>query len=403
MRFLPAALLFIGLPIANTRSFTYLCIAIAFICSAGIYKQNKSLPSKGIFYSFITFLTIALASVAWSNAPSVSLSQVKHELIIGLTAFFSLYWLNSAADNRKFFTGSLLISFILTLAIAIFSNNGLNQNTWQFKLTDIHGVGFYSTYIAYLFPLMIIPIFLKPFRFSRPLAIITIVLMLPICIGNDNRMAFITIGSTFIFAAILLTSKYWHSISHSLKSLIIFTAFILGIISIYNGIFSGLPQKNMSASEVATFYSSKEARILIWDYWTDRIKENPTLGIGYGWKTPDDHANSKQKPHNYCQLTQGHAHNIFIDQAVRTGIVGLTAFLFTFIFVIKRFWKYYRTNDKTIKIIGITGLSFMFTVIIKNQTDLFLAGHMYLYYFAIIGFLLGHGDYLLKRLKLESS
>lgn len=401
-RLIPAILLLITLPIAHTRSFTYLCITLSFILSFKIYHNHKMLPPKGILFSFIAFFLIALLSITWSNAPAVSFSQIKHELILGLVAFFGNYWLNRSSDNRNICSLAIIISFILTFAIACISNSGFNFSTWESNLKHVHGVGFYSTFITYLFPLMIIPIFLRPFPYSREAALICIALMLPISIANDNRMTFITIGSTFIFAAFLLTSKYRHKLNKIYKILLIIFTITLGAATIYNGIYSGLPKEDMTISEVAAYYSSKEPRIIIWNHWGKSIKQHPILGIGYGWRTSqkNDKAVIATESQN---LPLKHAHNIFIDQAARTGIIGLAIFALTFFFVIRRFWQFYRANDRATKIIGITGLSFMLTVILKNLTDLFLSGHMYIYYFAIIGFLLGHGDYLLRKLKTEPS
>lgn len=75
-------------------------------------------------------------------------------------------------------------------------------------------------------------------------------------------------------------------------------------------------------------HGTEQFRIEAFRYTVDVVSKNPFTGIGYGKRTF-----SKYYPDTYVQ----HAHNIFLNTAVETGIPGLVIFTTMMVIIVKSF------------------------------------------------------------------
>jgi len=85
-----------------------------------------------------------------------------------------------------------------------------------------------------------------------------------------------------------------------------------------------------------------EERISIWRTYIEVIKDNPITGIGYGMQTYEPKLLDKyhaRVPAKYRMKTFHAPHNVFVDVAVRLGLVGLGLFFYIIFTFIRMGWK----------------------------------------------------------------
>lgn len=94
-------------------------------------------------------------------------------------------------------------------------------------------------------------------------------------------------------------------------------------------------------------FIESEERICVWRIFSEVVKDYPVAGVGFGMLTYNDekfmnHYNQKV-PLEYRQATPHRApHNMLLDTAVRTGVIGLLLFLYLL-------FSYLRMNLQAIK------------------------------------------------------
>lgn len=128
----------------------------------------------------------------------------------------------------------------------------------------------------------------------------------------------------------------------------IITLYLLAII-----IFTAaLPMKNIVSPEGILRKIQRDNRVKIWYTFYEITKDYPYAGIGYGMQTYFDENllkkyNDRTPPKYRQDVPHKAPHNLIVDLAVRTGFIGLIAFLIVIIAFTVTAWKLIRSGKNT--------------------------------------------------------
>ena len=134
---------------------------------------------------------------------------------------------------------------------------------------------------------------------------------------------------------------------------------------------------------------AEDPRLRLWDRTAQLIQERPWTGFGFGRAIV-----AEQLKGLLGNPMLWHAHNLFVDQILQTGSIGLLLFLALLAALCARFARYLRHDDDALAVIGIVGLSLIAGFIAKNMTDDFLFRSNAKEFWALLALLVGFGTRL---------
>jgi len=147
-----------------------------------------------------------------------------------------------------------------------------------------------------------------------------------------------------------------------------------------------------SQSKIAVFAPGKEIvdfivddpRGDLWRFAFARIAEHPWIGAGIGkWAMRDAF-----EAHFHDSLLL-HAHNVFLNRALETGLPGVAAFVVLLASVVIAFSRLANSGDARTAAVGAAGLALVVGVVAKNMTDDFFVRHNALLFWSLTGAALG--------------
>jgi tetratricopeptide (TPR) repeat protein len=165
-------------------------------------------------------------------------------------------------------------------------------------------------------------------------------------------------GALIAVALFLLFSKY---VNKKLK-LIISGILLLGILLVYS-IFvfknSSFVQENNTLQRVASISfddATTKTRLLTWQLSLEGFKEKPILGWGEEnfYRVFNKYFPVEIFEHSASRVWFDRPHNVFLQQLVHGGILGLLSYLAIFFFAFKNLFIHYR-KSKDVKTISIFG------------------------------------------------
>lgn len=372
------------LPVSHTKGAVYLFLLICFVAAVLMSRRIDYYP-RGLLYAWISVAVWALLSLFWSENPHTSWNVFQEEILLGFVAFFSFFIL---AQTRWVFALAVSVSlfFIVILGIWV-SVEGIDKVEVVF-----HGEVSLGSYLAMLYPITLLIWSRRNWPFRRCISIIATAVLFLIQIEHAGRMG--------IIVAVLLINAFWViALRHDYPDLFgryRWRLILLSLLLVVSGTYLSLSQKSYArnnSSPVAVISSYlKDARLDIWRDGWQQFQERPLLGIGYGWRLEGKVFAGEKKPPSLRRYGLNHFHNLFLDQLIQTGIMGLVLLLIFFGAQLHFFCTMMRSRETFY--LGLAGVLTVAGALLKNQTDLVLTGHMAMIYWACIGLFAGYGRYL---------
>lgn len=131
-----------------------------------------------------------------------------------------------------------------------------------------------------------------------------------------------------------------------------------------------------------SYQNSTGIRLLLWENSIELFKTKPIIGVGL-----------YEIEKNNCKLhTQGkiplcfqHQHNIYFHELAANGLVGILGLLITLLLPFFYFLKNYRYANEKLKLLSISGISFIFYFAICGATEyyLFFLSTTFLYFLIV--------------------
>ena len=324
--------LFVG-PIANAPALRHALLVVAvFYCANEIIRGRIE---RRWLMIFLPWIVVVLASALWSSRPKTTLIDATWEVLGPISAGVLAMSLSSRVTPRWFAFpfAALAIGCLASVMGGLHVHLGIQSGLPAWILKAYPGRGVAST-VGVLVVLIGIWMMIgdpgdgdvSRNRLWRIGGVLIALLGLLLGILGHNRM--------FWFAVLVGLLPWLVRLNaYSLQIRLFLPVFLL-IAGLTGVIYSSVlmqAQHEVGVEDAVTVLQEKytsDPRWIIWTSWGKVILDQPVAGYGYGtrilprigeMKIPGD----MKDP----EIAQHHAHNVFLNVLVQTGVLGLTAFL----------------------------------------------------------------------------
>ncbi|MEQ1517862.1 MAG: O-antigen ligase family protein [Usitatibacteraceae bacterium] len=342
-------------------------------------------PYKLLGIATLLWLLVATAWSFVSPSPMESLSVMKRDILTPILACLVFYALTrSRADMMRWLT-------VLTLGIVVLSAMVIREpfnpraTTWN---ADYTTVGFLSTWVVTLAPLLALLLFARPAQNSRARVLLVIALpCLLICAWlSGNRTVWVCLA--LMVAASMLLGAYGRIATRlHRRSNAMLLGLVVVLVSILMAALQYRAQTQATPGTSAFAFLLNDNRAPILRVTADMIGEHPWRGYGYANPEIGD-AFPPRLEGQWLKTYVTHAHNLVLNYTLQMGVSGgvailvlLAALLWTFVTRVPL--------DGLARLAGICGVALVVGVFLRNMTDDFFSRHTAQFFGAAIGMLLG--------------
>lgn len=343
----------------------------------------------------------SLASVAWSAYPSVSIHAWCDEVFYPLVSFWGFWLLGTKTQRLHRFALVNWIACLLLAALSVLYWGHLQPPTANtFPLHFYNRVGHTSTLVVFAMALFC-GVLLRPRWW--PVGVAGLIFCLFTGLATLNRFFWPAAAVTLLVALFPLYRR------HVVMALLAFV--VVGVAAVGTLEYSARLRLNdaQSASASATttrdiaidghqvgvpqaFSSigdtvSSDTRPKLWAFYVQEAKRHKWIGVGFGKPLPGMVYQSEM-PQNLLKLEPQaltHAHNLFLNTWLQTGLVGVVLEGVLLLCVMISFW---RTRGGDLWLCA-AGIALVAGMIAKNTTDDFMWQTTMLAFWSFVGLLLG--------------
>lgn len=356
----------------NKRIIFYILLLIPFFKPVGpsIYGLYNTL------FLGAKLLSIVILLILLMRENNFRLSCFENDKwIIGLFLFFLIYLINCVRNSSTDLIGAIssVVVILELIAITVCHVNEIRKtvyvaldfifSTWLlfhilsvFYIRTGHiifqdlgtdytyflGTDNYSAFAT--IPMMSVVLFLNCNKNDIGSKLKRIVLSFGLCISYIYTNAVAASIASLLLIFLYYLAGYWKSIIKiiTIKRVVMFSGILLILIiafNIQNYILGFL--SFIGKGEKGTTLNS---RTVIWGMAVNLIKENPIFGIG---ELSDEAVN------NFALYGVGHAHNLFLDLLLKTGVIGAASYLYFYIGILSKYVKKLNNSQGVILIISL--------------------------------------------------
>jgi len=343
----PQALINFGLllfaffsPFSIAGSQTGLCLAL--LGWAWKIVSRRSFCWKSSFFELpvIVYLGAYLLSIIFSQNKLASLISLRNEWLL-VIPFLLINNLKEENFIRKLVNLVFLISGLVAL-YAIWQHYA-GIDLIRHKLFDpvlpsgkFRSTAFFGLPLTYSFYAMIIGIVsfcLGTYEKNPSLKIFYFVVSVLCVTGNLFTYTRSTLfAQIFAFIIFFIFSKS----RHKKKEILAVVGYFIAIYLIDPGILS----RSIMAAKAGSLQQA-DIRSIIWSTSFNIFKDYPVFGIGFG--------NFLEFYQSYLKIPSqifGHAHNDFLNVAANAGVIGLLAFIFLWVILLKNLLGRYKEKEE---------------------------------------------------------
>ncbi len=354
-------------------------LAMVLTFFAGGWRELATMPLRG---AWIAWAAIAALSVVLARDRLYSYYEFCHEVVYAITAFAT--WYTLARQHRG---APWLVRTVAGLTIAVLAI-GIEVYTPERPWFDlgVHGdVGSLSTFLVTILPVLLLVALRAP---ARSAARIGAVALAAGCLAAG----FLTLNRMFWFAAAaeitifaLFSMRYWEH-RHRVAWMVAIAALVAAL-ALVEVLLASESRIALSAPGAGLWkFMADDPRGDLWRFAAGWVADNPWIGGGLGkWSM---RSVFDAQFHDPLLL---HAHNLFLDRALETGLPGLALFVLLLASTGIAFGRMSRSEDAGTAAIGAAGLALMAGIVLKNLTDDFFVRHNALLFWSLTGAALGAG------------
>jgi O-antigen ligase len=378
---LPSMILLCILPFAHTVALRLACLFVGFLIAAPVLlRERRTLPCR---WPIVLWAAVCLASVAWSVRPDYSIGEWRSEVVYPLLTFFTLYATTRADAAWRASAWSLAAGFLVVAGSA--ASYLWSPQAWIEPGALLGDVNHVSTYLVLVAPAFAAFALQEPATASRLRMPLIAGVTLFIVTGwlTQNRTLWLALAvQTTLFAALYL----WRAVPQRERS--VRGLLTVGVICAAMLVLFTLSSFNKSGAmpvdaEGLKTNLEQSVRPQIWRLVFERWTERPLLGYGFGREILGE------------ELVRlggrfaTHSHNIFLNSALETGVMGLASLVLLFASLAGKFRALLLAGDRDTRIIAIAGLCLLAGALIKSTTDIALFRGNGLLFWALLGMFLG--------------
>lgn len=341
------------------------------------FRFPRELP---LLVPWTAWAAIAGISVAFAANRAQAASDFQHEILFAFLAYATWHEL----AQRRIAIRWLAITLAATVAGALASIVVAQiAGPGPGDLGDYSDVGTITTFLVTALPVLLaLMLRAAPRSVERTAAVLLVVGCIAAGAWTQNRMfAFATGVEVIVFA--LFSMRTWRTPRRA--------AVMAGIVALV----AGLALASLffaSQSRIAIYapgtgvveFLAEDPRLDLWRFAVRQIAAHPWIGAGIGKWTSQQAFYAE-----FQDAYRMHAHNVFLNRALETGLPGLAAFAFLLGGVAYAFWKQSLSGVRRNAALGVAGLALVAGVLTKNLTDDFFVRQNALLFWSLAGAVLG--------------
>jgi O-antigen ligase len=376
-----AAAFFIGAALfAHTVALRLLmlacCAALAIAAIARDPAAIRALPP--IWLAFALWGAWAVLSLAWSVEPERTVKELRNEIGYGALALWACH---VAAQARN---GVRIVAIVVTLAAIVLCTLAF----YYFRQRDLPidagrhgGPGNLSSALLTLMACAISAAWYG-YRSGRILvfriSLGVIALMLAAGYTTLNRTLWVGFAAQLLLIGALLAMRGTTPLSPRTKAVGFALAF--AVIAGASVVMMRVHDTRQGTDPTAAF--SKDWRLKLWPLMLGQVTERPLTGYGFG-------RGILREPlrHEFDRTLLWHAHNLFLDLVIQTGIVGLLLFLLLLAAKLREGWSMVRSADDLTVACGLAVVAVITGMVVRNMTDTLWVRQNALLYWGVLGVL----------------
>lgn len=313
-------------------------------------QEKAKLTSSTLNFPILSFISICVLSLIWSNSFFISLKELPL-FLAGPLLYFVIT--NNISDERQIsrILNVLLIVGSLFGIYGIFQYKGIDFSFWMRNIgrQQVFGlfgnVNFFAEYLIVPLPIAVSLFFTTQNKLKKILLLIGIIVMSASLTATFTRGSYLGFGVSLIFMSFLfLISRGKKFIKKNRKIFIIILTVVIIITFLFiipnplnkSGTAIEKIKSRISISQLSQSSSIKR-RIATWKFTILMIKDHPLLGSGIGtykYNTLKYQAEFFKQGENRSLYPHGFAdkaHNEYLQLWAEIGIVGLGIFIWLII------------------------------------------------------------------------
>ena len=351
--------------------------AVIFCWVQSGFRFPWSLP---LLVPWTAWAAVAAVSVAYAGNRMQAVSDYQHEILFAFVAYATWYEL----AQRRIAIRWLAITLAGTVAAVLVSGAvGIFAGGAPLTFGGYSDVGTITTFLVTAFPVLLaLTLRAAPRSPERLVAATLVVGCLAAGAWTQNRMFGFATGVEIIVFA-LFSMRTWRTPRPGL--------WMLGVIALVAGL-AVAALLVASQSRIAIYapgtgvvdFLAEDPRLDLFRFAVTQIAAHPWIGAGLGkWTSQQAFFNE------FHDAFRMHAHNVFLNRALETGLPGLAAFTTLLGAVAYAFWKQSRSGVRRDAALGVAGLALVAGVMTKNLTDDFFLRQNAILFWSLAGAVLG--------------
>jgi O-antigen ligase len=388
LRFIaPAAALFLSSALFShdvALRMVLLALATALCIAAAAKERGWLPPPPPIWLAFLLWGAWAALSLAWSQEPARSEKELRNEVVYVAFAFAVCY-LAARAENA--FRTVLPIAgaaaaLLCLVALYYFAFDAQGYATgWH------GGPGDLSSAVLTLFPCAALAAWYgRAQGLARLHAAgwIGIALLLAAAHTTGNRTVWLALGLEVVLIVALLylrAARLGHPWLRARTAAVICVAFAVAGLAMAAHVQSERPRA-----------LENDLRLQLWPVVMEYVKERPLTGYGFGRGLLREALTSRTAVTNLW-----HAHNLFLDVVVQTGVIGLALFLYLLFATVRAGWRLAAAQPALASACGIALVTVVAGMLARNMTDVLWLRQNSLLFWGVVALLLSWGTALEAR------
>src|SRR4051812_31339815 len=356
------------------------------LCVAAAARERSSLPGlPPIWLAFALWAAWAALSIAWSQEPARSEKELRNEVIYVAFAF-SVCYIGARAGNAfrtllPIFYAAVVLLCLVAAYYFVFDAHGYATG-WH------GGPGDLSSAVLTLFPCAALATWYARERALARVQIagwVVLALLAAAAHTTGNRTVWLGLGLEVVLMVALLylrAARLGRPWLPARTAVVICAAFALAGLAMAARVQSERPRA-----------LENDLRLTIWPLAIDYIKERPVAGYGFGRGLLREELIVRAQPAGAAAVNSNlwHTHNVFLEMAVQTGIIGLALFLVLLGSALRAGWRLAGAGDALAAACGIALIAVVAGMLARNMTDMLWLRQNSLLFWGVHGVLLSWG------------